>query len=121
MKLSKNFCWATFQVAAKYKVPSFYTDGFVYDIIYIEGDYMIANKRRLKTTVLNKVSTVSTDTQMYDILNTDDGYMLSKMKGKPNKENITTEEDKLLADLPDGTPLILENGQYKPLQKRGNK
>jgi len=60
MKLSKNFCWHTFQTAVMHKVPSFYSDGFVYDIIYIAGDYMIANKRRLKTKAINKVSFVNT-------------------------------------------------------------
>ncbi len=75
MKLSKNFCWTTFQTAAMHKVPSFYSDGFVYDIIYIAGDYMIANKRRLKTTVLTKVSYVHTDKWTFEILNTDDGYI----------------------------------------------
>lgn len=116
MKLSKNFCWTTFQTAAMHKVPSFYSDGFVYDIIYIAGDYMIANKRRLKTTVLTKVSYVHTDEWTFEILNTDDGYMLAN-KSQLSKEDITTEEDKQLADLSDGTPLYFAEGQYKPLFK----
>lgn len=46
MKLSKNFCWAIFQKAAKNKDPNFITDGWMYDIIYIGQGYMMANKRR---------------------------------------------------------------------------
>ena len=114
MKLSKNLCWTTFQTAAMHKVPSFYSDGFVYDIIYIAGDYMIANKRRLKTTVLTKVSYVHTDKWTFEILNTDDGYMLAI-----SKEDITTEKHKDITDMADGTPLIIEDGEYKPLPQRG--
>jgi len=120
MKLSKNFCWHTFQTAAMHKVPSFYSDGFVYDIIYIAGDYMIANKRRLKTKAINKVSFVNTGEWMYDILEIDEGYMLAN-KRRPCEPDITTEQDKHIGNMPDGTPLFFKDGQYKQLHQRGNK
>jgi len=82
MKLTKKFCWYTFQKAAMNRESSFYTDGWMYDIIYIGHDgYMIDNKRR------------------------------------PNKTDITKEET--TQNHPDWTPLILEDGQYKPLPQRG--
>jgi len=115
MKLSKNFCWETFQRAAMNRQSSFITDGWMYDIIYIGHDgYMIDNKRRLKTTVLTKVSYVHTDNWTFEILNTDDGYMLAI-----SKEDITTEKHKDITDMADGTPLIIEDGNYKPLPQRG--
>jgi len=46
MKLSKNFCWETFQRAAMNRELSFYTDGWIYDIIYVADGYMMTNKRR---------------------------------------------------------------------------
>jgi len=85
MKLSKNFCWHTFQKAAMNRESSFITDGFKYDIIYVADGYMMANKRR------------------------------------PNKAEITTEEYKQIANMPDGTPLFFKDGQYKQLNQRGNK
>ena len=82
MKLTKNFCWYTFQKAAMNRQDSFVTDGFKYDIIYVGHDgYMMANKR------------------------------------KATAEDITVEET--TQNHPDWTPLILEDGQYKPLPQRG--
>jgi hypothetical protein len=70
MKLSKNFCWDTFQRAAKNRQTSFYTDGWMYDIIYIGHDgYMIDNKRRPDTTDI-------TNCNQFDIGNIPDGTPL---------------------------------------------
>lgn len=85
MKLSKNFCWETFQRAAMNRESSFITDGWMYDIIYIGHDgYMIDNKRR------------------------------------PSTADITTEKHKDITNMADGTPLIIEDGNYKPLPQRGD-
>jgi len=121
MKLSKNFCWHTFQTAkATNKISCFYTDGWVYDILKIDDGYMLANKRRLKTKAINKISFINTDEWMYDILEIDDGYMLAN-KRRPEQPDITTEQDKHIANMPDGTPLFFKDGQYKQLVNRGNK
>jgi hypothetical protein len=45
MKLSKNFSWHTFQTAVADRQSSFVTDGYKYDIIYVAGGAMMANKR----------------------------------------------------------------------------
>tara|TARA_R100000655_G_scaffold64149_1_gene102668 strand:+ start:174 stop:422 length:249 start_codon:yes stop_codon:yes gene_type:complete len=79
MKLSKNFCWETFRRAAMNRESSFYTDGWMYDIIYVADGYMMANKRR------------------------------------PDIPHTTYD----ISNMADGTPLIIEDGEYKPLHQRG--
>ena len=55
MKLSKNFCWYTFQKAAMSRKTSFYTDGWIYDILYKNDGYRITNKRPAnKTDIVTK-------------------------------------------------------------------
>ena len=92
MKLSKNFCWDTFQRAAMNRQLSFITDGWKYDIIYVADGYMMANKRRPNT------ADIITPMQI---------------------EALVTAEDINIANMVDGTPLIIEDGEYKPLPLRG--
>lgn len=70
----------------------------------------------------NRQSSFITDGWKYDIIYIGhDGYMIDN-KRRPNPSDITTEEYKDIANMADGTPLIInKNGQYKPLSKRGNK
>ena len=44
MKLTKGFCWDIFRRAAMNRDPSFCTDGYIYDIIYLADTYRITNK-----------------------------------------------------------------------------
>jgi hypothetical protein len=70
----------------------------------------------------NRQSSFITDGWMYDIIYIwPDGYMIDN-KRRPNPSDITTEEYKDIANMADGTPLIInKDGEYKPLSKRGNK
>lgn len=84
MKLSKHFCWATFQKAAMEKKLSFITDGWMYDIVYIADGYMMANKRRpskedMTTEQFEHIANVPDGTPLYF---TDGLY-----KPVPNKDN----------------------------------
>tara|TARA_B100000513_G_scaffold192048_1_gene117964 strand:- start:6237 stop:6533 length:297 start_codon:yes stop_codon:yes gene_type:complete len=55
MKLSKNFCWYSFQKAVMQRRLSFCTDGWIYDILYRNDGYRITNKRPAdKTDIVTK-------------------------------------------------------------------
>lgn len=55
MKLSKKFCWYTFQKAAMSRKTSFCTDDWIYDILYKNDCYRITNKRPAnKTDIVTK-------------------------------------------------------------------
>ena len=74
-----------------------------------------------RTAAMNRETSFITDGWMYDIIYIGhDGYMMSN-KRPPTKEDITTEQDKHIANMPDGTPLFFKDGQYKQLVNRGNK
>lgn len=73
-----------------------------------------------QVAVKNRKSCFITDGWMYDIIYVGDGYMMAN-KRRPSKEDITTDEYEQLADLPDGTPLFMQDGQYKTLKTIGKK
>lgn len=57
MKLSKNFCWTTFQRAVAKRQSSFVTDGYQYDLIYVADGAMITNKRRATAELITEYVT----------------------------------------------------------------
>tara|TARA_R110000737_G_scaffold255930_2_gene264917 strand:- start:781 stop:1029 length:249 start_codon:yes stop_codon:yes gene_type:complete len=69
-----------------------------------------------RTAAMNRESSFYNDGYMYDIIYIADSYMLDN-KRRPYKEDITTEQDKHIANMPDGTPLFFKDGQYKLLGK----